>query len=204
MFTIKGQGTDGAKDSDVDVKGPNTGLVSSIDPTSTQSGQITVGVIDYDLTALTVKFDKTSETVKAKKEIDLGTTITPDSFSSIKESITFTSSKTSVAIVSSAGRVTGQSEGTADITVTVTDIYGNTASDTIQITVTSNTPPVLTLQKLVADAEMNTTVKLSDFITSVTDKEDGSIDPSNVVITPANARYIGTRSSSKCRVYRKR
>ncbi|MBK2404675.1 hypothetical protein EPJ90_07510 [Erysipelothrix sp. strain 2 (EsS2-7-Brazil)] len=185
MFTLKGQGNDGMKDSDVDVKGPNAGRVSSIDPTSTQSGQITVGVIDYDLTQLTVKFDKSSETVKAKKEIDLATTITPDFFNSIKESMTFTSSKESVAIVSSTGRVTGQAVGTADITVTVTDIYGNTASDTIQVTVTSNTPPVLTLQKLVADVEINTSVNLSDYIASVTDNEDGPIDPSNVVITPS-------------------
>lgn len=186
FFTIKGQGNDGSKDSDVDVKGPNVGLVSAIDPTSDNSSKITVGVIDYDQTKLSVKFDKATESVKAKKEVDLGYSTTPDFFDAIKDSVSFKSNDNSIAIVSTNGRVTGQKVGNTTITITITDIYGNTASDTISLEVTSNTPPVLTLTKNLDNVEINSTVQLSQYITSVVDAEDGTIANTSVVMTPAN------------------
>ena len=53
-----------------------------------------------------------------------------------KYTVTYTSSDTSVARVDENGKVYGAKRGSADITVTVTDEYGNTVSDTCKVNVT--------------------------------------------------------------------
>ena len=56
--------------------------------------------------------------------------------SSSKYTVKYTSSNESVATVDKDGNVTAVGEGTADITVTVTDASGKTAKDTCSVTVT--------------------------------------------------------------------
>lgn len=49
--------------------------------------------------------------------------------------VTYTSSNPSVARVDENGKVYGAKKGSADITVTVTDSYGNSVSDTCKVNV---------------------------------------------------------------------
>ena len=65
-------------------------------------------------------------------------TINPqiDADDGAKYTVTYTSSDTSVARVDENGKVYGAKRGSADITVTVTDEYGNTVSDTCKVNVT--------------------------------------------------------------------
>ncbi|MDD6703597.1 MAG: Ig-like domain-containing protein [Clostridiaceae bacterium] len=49
--------------------------------------------------------------------------------------VTYTSSNPSVARVDKNGKVYGAKKGSADITVTVTDSYGNSVSDTCKVNV---------------------------------------------------------------------
>lgn len=65
-------------------------------------------------------------------------TINPqiDADDGAKYTVTYTSSDSSVARVDENGKVYGAKRGSADITATVTDEYGNTVSDTCKVNVT--------------------------------------------------------------------
>ena len=69
---------------------------------------------------------KNSATLNPVIDVDEGVSYT----------VTYTSSKPSVARVDENGKVYGAKRGSADITVTVTDEYGNTVSDTCKVNVT--------------------------------------------------------------------
>lgn len=68
---------------------------------------------------------------------DLGATVVPNA--ALDKSVTFTSDNTSVVTVSSNGKITALSPGTANVIVTTSD-GGFTA--TCVVTVTSDTPPI--------------------------------------------------------------
>ena len=69
-----------------------------------------------------------------KKSVALNPSVTVDDNASY--TVTYTSSDTSVARVDENGKVYGAKKGSAEITVTVTDEYGNTVSDTCKVNVT--------------------------------------------------------------------
>ena len=69
-----------------------------------------------------------------KKSVALNPSVTVDENASY--TVTYTSSDTSVARVDENGKVYGAKKGSAEITVTVTDEYGNTVSDTCKVNVT--------------------------------------------------------------------
>ena len=68
------------------------------------------------------------------------TTITPSITvdSGVKYTVTYSSSNPSVASVDANGKVTSNGTGSATITVTVTDEFGNTVSDTCEVKVNYN------------------------------------------------------------------
>ena len=96
-----------------------------------------------DLT-LTAKFAPIPKNVKSvsvgdlnlnyKMSASLHPTISSDD--GAKYTVTYTSSDSSVARVDENGKVYGAKRGSAEITVTVTDEYGNTISDTCKVNVT--------------------------------------------------------------------
>ena len=100
---------------------------------------------DKDLT-FTAVYQKVSErkTVKAVSVDDISlyyknsTTLKPtiNADDGVKYTVTYTSSDTSVVRVDENGKVYGAKKGSAEITVTVTDEYGNTVSDTCKVNVT--------------------------------------------------------------------
>ena len=69
-----------------------------------------------------------------KKSVALNPSVTVDENASY--TVTYTSSNPSVARVDENGKVYGAKKGSAEITVTVTDEYGNTVSDTCKVNVT--------------------------------------------------------------------
>ena len=69
-----------------------------------------------------------------KKSVALNPSVTVDENASY--TVTYTSSNPSVARVDENGKVYGAKKGSTEITVTVTDEYGNTASDTCNVNVT--------------------------------------------------------------------
>jgi len=69
-----------------------------------------------------------------KKSVALNPSVTVDENASY--TVTYTSSNPSVARVDENGNVYGAKKGSAEITVTVTDEYGNTISDTCKVNVT--------------------------------------------------------------------
>lgn len=68
-----------------------------------------------------------------KKSVALKPSVTVDENASY--TVTYTSSNPSVARVDENGKVYGAKKGSADITVTVTDSYGNSVSDTCKVNV---------------------------------------------------------------------
>ena len=69
-----------------------------------------------------------------KKSVALNPSVTVDENASY--TVTYTSSNPSVARVDENGNVYGAKKGSTEITVTVTDEYGNTVSDTCKVNVT--------------------------------------------------------------------
>ena len=69
-----------------------------------------------------------------KKSVALNPSVTVDENASY--TVTYTSSNPSVARVDENGKVYGAKKGSTEITVTVTDEYGNTVSDTCKVNVT--------------------------------------------------------------------
>ena len=69
-----------------------------------------------------------------KKSVALNPSVTVDENASY--TVTYTSSDTSVARVDENGKVYGAKKGSTEITVTVTDEYSNTVSDTCKVNVT--------------------------------------------------------------------
>ncbi|QIK70401.1 LapB repeat-containing protein [Erysipelothrix sp. HDW6C] len=186
-FTLKNKGTDVSVDSDVDFTGDNKGKTVVLDSTKKTSQSISAGLIKYDATQLKANITKTETTIIAKNGEDLAFTIEPAIFDSIKQSVKWTSSDATIASVSN-GYVSGNAAGKATITLTIEDIYGNIASDTIEVTVTPNTPPVLELVGTEVDWEVMTTgFDAKTYIKSATDAEDAGLGVDDVVITlPSN------------------
>lgn len=97
----------------------------------------TGGETSEDVPVTGVSVLPTSVSVQAGSTTTLTATVSPDN--ATDQSVSWSSSNTSVATVSSTGVVTGISEGNATITVTTTD-GGFTASSIVSVTVGNGTP----------------------------------------------------------------
>jgi hypothetical protein len=150
-FTIKGNDADPTKNSKVEYVGTDTGLVLNVDPTTASSKTINAGVLMYDpsdtTTGLKVTLDKTSAeliitTAGINPTEQLTRTISPSYFDQIKDptnAIQWTTTNgTGVGVTN--GQIEGKSHGTGTIKVTIKDVYGNIAEDTVQVTVLNRIP----------------------------------------------------------------
>jgi hypothetical protein len=189
-FTFKDQGSDESKDSDVDYVGTNKGFVDDIDPTTTTAKQISVGVINYDHTTdLSVALNKTVTSLKQTNSQTIFTeqltqSILPIFFNTIQaqsQSIVWSSNDPSVVTIS-GGLLQGVSQGTANTTITITDMYGYTASEQCAVTVTSNDIPTIQANNQVL--QVGTTFNPLSVATA-SDTEDGDIS-ANIVVTANN------------------
>ena len=76
-----------------------------------------------------VKLNRSSVTLKVDETVTLSATVSPSN--AMDKSVTWSSSRTSVATVSSSGRVTAEGEGTA--TITAKTANGKTATCTVKV-----------------------------------------------------------------------
>ncbi|MFV0396198.1 MAG: LapB repeat-containing protein, partial [Coprobacillaceae bacterium] len=82
------------------------------------------------------------------------------------------------------GVVTGVGEGTTTVTITVTDIFGNVQTGTINVTVGTNKIPTITVGKTTDTLELGSSLfDAADYITAVSDVEDTTLSVDDVVIT---------------------
>ncbi|TDW20208.1 Ig-like protein group 2 [Breznakia blatticola] len=149
--------------------------------------------MDYNPSSLTVVAIATPATVKEANTLGSGTktnittvVVSEDTFSKVKaevNSITYASQDPTIATVSSTGEVTGVKAGTTKIVVTATDMFGNTITKEVDITVNSNKLPELTLSTATATLEVGDAFDPRSYITSATDVEDTALATSDVVIT---------------------
>jgi hypothetical protein len=150
-FTVKGNDADPTKNSKVEYVGANTGLVLNVDPTTASSKTINAGVLTYNpadtTNGLKVALNKTLTeltitTAGINPTEQLTTTISPSYFDQIKaptNAIQWTTTNGAVIGVTN-GQIEGKSHGTGTIKVSIKDVYGNTAEDTIQVTVLNRIP----------------------------------------------------------------
>jgi len=151
-FTQKNQGSDEALDSDVEFAGINEGTIEDIDSTITTSRNIGAGIIDYDyVNDLHVSLNKGTTDIKLTTPEYIYTeqlvkTIFPTYFEDINATtndITWSSSNPTTVSVSN-GLIQGAQLGTATVTVTIEDMYGNTKSADCSVTITESEPSVTT------------------------------------------------------------
>ena len=128
------------------------GWVLDIDATKPTAKTIGAGFIAYnppidlrvDITksSTSIKMSNTQQTINEL----LAYTVSPTFFDTIKNPTNaYTWSSSNPAIVSvTNGSITGLQVGNATITLTIKDVYGNTTSDTIEVTVESNNIPIIT------------------------------------------------------------
>ncbi len=192
-FTKKDIGNDETIDSDVTITGTDVGRAININPVDEASKNVNAGIINYNPTTLSAAINEEDQTLLAWNSslqtgdrVVLTTTITPTNFDDIKASgnpIVWTTSDASVVSVSNGG-LQGNAAGTATITFTIKDMFGNTASDSIEVTVTSNTAPTIeTNSSSTLTHELGTayTTDLKTLVT-VTDAEDNPVDLSRLVV----------------------
>lgn len=125
----------------VESSNEDSALTVSVKTESESETEIgSVSVVDgYDIRNKTINNDKVVSVFT--NDISLtyksSTTITPtvEVDGDVDYTVTYESSDTSVAAVDENGRVTTNGTGSAEITVTVTDEYGNTVTDTCEVNV---------------------------------------------------------------------
>ena len=116
---------------------------------------------DPDLLAAYVQLNKTSVSLYANETTTLVATVYP--VTAVNKKVTWSSSNTSVATVSSTGVVTAKSVGSATITATTTDGTNKTA--TCQVSVYATPATGVSLNKTSATLKVNETVTLSATVT---------------------------------------
>jgi hypothetical protein len=151
-FTIKGTHTDPSKNSQVEPTGNQSGAVVNIAPTTEQAKYANAGVLAYNPTdttnGLKIQLNKTATTLTINTAgttptEQLTTTILPTFFNTIKDPTTpiqRTSNNVNVVSVTTNGLLEGKSHGTGTVTVTIKDMYGNTAQASIDVTVQNKIP----------------------------------------------------------------
>ncbi|MCA9364791.1 MAG: carboxypeptidase regulatory-like domain-containing protein [Candidatus Moranbacteria bacterium] len=180
-FTLKDQGADEAVDSDVFFTGSESGTVSDLDPTEPTSTQLNAGIIPYDGSTLSVMLNKDMTIMGVVDTEQLVETIVPIFFSSIQDSVDgIVWQSDDVAVVSvSNGLLQANDVGIATVTVTVKDMYGNMASDSVTVTTIDENPVIVAEDQTV---DINTSFDpLSVAIAQ--DIEDGDITGSIIVQT---------------------
>ncbi|WP_414843265.1 SdrD B-like domain-containing protein, partial [Erysipelothrix tonsillarum] len=203
-FTFKGVGIDPMKDSDVSIVGTDRGIVKNISSTQSSGQEVTVGFIKYDVSKLDVTTnDKNVQILESlganifEKDLAPSIKISPSIFDTIKDTdgaITWSSSDVSTVTVSN-GVIQGKKPGNAVVTVTIKDMYGNVATETINVEVVKNNIPVLTLTSSNEAVEINSIVNLKNYIATASDIEDG-LTANDVVISPStiNTSTLGSQT----------
>ncbi len=195
-FTKMRQGSDASIYSHAQHNGANRGKTGALDSTKKTSESISAGIVAYDKTQLSVDITKNSTSILMERGELLAHTISPDTFDYVKSKNVWTSADPTIAAVSNAGYVTAMGVGTTTITVQIEDMYGNTASDTITVTIMPNTKPELELSVSSVDIEVKTTGFVAkDYILKAEDSEDVGLGIDDVVITmPSSADFdtVGT------------
>ena len=135
-----------------------------------------------------ITLNKTSAKIFIGKTVTLKSTVSPSN--ATNRNVTWKSSNTSVATVSSAGVVTGKKAGTATITCTAKD--GSGVKATCKITVTKPVTKI-TLNKAAASIKAGKTVKLSAAVTP-TNATDRSViwSSSNTSIATVSSTGVVT------------
>ncbi len=104
-----------------------------------------------------VSLNKTSASIVVDKTLQLTATVTPSN--TTNPAVTWKSSNTSIATVSSSGLVTAKAVGTATITVTTAD--GSNKSATCAVTVTPQLATGVSLNKTTASIVVDNTLQLT-------------------------------------------
>ncbi len=118
-------------------KGTATITVTTVDGNKTATCAVTVAEEDLDVEYVpldSIKLSSSSLSLKVGETNSIQLTLTPPDADI--ETVSWKSSKESVATVDNTGKITAVGEGTAIITVTVTDKSGNTKTATVSVTVT--------------------------------------------------------------------
>lgn len=138
-----------------------------------------------------IQLNKETASLEVGKRLQLNATVTPNT--AVDKTVTWTTSASAVATVSSKGVVTGVAAGTA--TITATTVNGLTA--TCKVTVTGGTDPEPTVEISAESAGIRTGSKTNDnkaaFLLSLTDPSRVSTvqiwfetDGSDVAVTGQN------------------
>ena len=136
-----------------------------------------------------VTLDKTSASIVVDKTLQLTATVSPSN--TTNPAVTWKSSNTSIATVSSTGLVTAKAVGTATITVTTAD--GSNKSATCQVTVTPQLATGVTLDKTTASIVVDKTLQLTATVTpSNTTNKAVTWSSSNTSIATVNSNGLVT------------
>ncbi|MDL2212276.1 Ig-like domain-containing protein, partial [Erysipelotrichaceae bacterium OttesenSCG-928-M19] len=202
VFTPKNVGNDYKFDSDVFQAGDLTGMAEDIDPTKDTSKYIYAGLLEYNPPVdLKLSTDKTSVTILGPldgKGVTNNTTVNaiiePSFFETIsdktydEDGVKAESSSRAIASVGTNGTITsgdsnvttpititGVSAGTATVTVSIKDLYGQIKEAEIEVIVKPNSTPVIEAEGVTLEAgDISFTGLLS--LASVSDAEDGTTD----------------------------
>lgn len=207
-FTIKNDVEVGKITSMVDNTGVNTGILT-VDPTTTESKVISVGVMDYNPDSLRAYLDKTEVTViegnaqQAATKVKVNHTITPKTFEAVKattDGIKYESLNTGIATVSESGDITAVAVSTREestkVKLTITDIFGNTDTAEVDVKVQSNQLPELTLTQTTKQTlELGTAFDANSYVKTMSDFEDGTLTSSALTINGAPTTASGKLSA---------
>ena len=182
----------------------NLGKYFGIIPTTVESKKVHAGVMDYNKSELEIKVPNsitvrevnptgvvsgTSASINAtfKPEDKLDKILAPNG-------ITYKSADTSIATVSASGVVTGVyssalTSRTTKVTITMTDIFGNSVTKDVAIIVNPNKNPVLSFVS-------PTIIKIGDTFdpyagVTATDNEDGTVSDIKVTANNVDTSKLG-------------
>ena len=147
--------------------------------------------------AIGISLNKTQATLVDGTTLQLTATVSPSNANN--KTVTWSTSNSNVATVSSSGLVTAQNPGTTTITVTTTD--GSNLSATCQVTVTAQVATGISLNKTSASIVVDKTLQLTAAVTpSNTTNKNVTWTSSNTNIATVNsnglvtAKAVGTAS----------